>query len=110
GGAPWGGWIWGGWFGGGGPGGARWGRCPYGGGACRSTRPGCEGVSLPPHSGQGISLAAITSPSHPTTSIFFPFLPLISAARFGGRYDCSGLSLSSASTYGIRGMCHRRRA
>src|SRR5690554_1717803 len=52
---------------------------------CRSTRPGCEGVSLPHHSGQGISLAVITSPSHPTTSIFFPFLSLISAARFGGR-------------------------
>src|SRR5690606_1914088 len=47
--------------------------------------PGCERASLPPHSGQGISSAAITSPSHPTTSIFFPFLSLISAARFGGR-------------------------
>src|SRR5690554_4266181 len=47
--------------------------------------PGCEEVSLPHHSGQGISLAVITSPSHPTTSIFFPFLSLISTARFGGR-------------------------
>src|SRR5690554_1304504 len=84
-GAPVTGAIWGGAFGRAGHAVRTGGGAPTGGGACRSTRPGCEGVSLPPHSGQGISLAAITSPSHPTTSIFFPFLPLISAARFGGR-------------------------
>src|SRR5690554_3970616 len=86
-GAPVAGAIWGGAFGRAGHavrtgGGAPTGDDPWVVGA---PAPGCEGTSLPHHSGQGISLAAITSPSHPTTSIFFPFLSLISAARFGGR-------------------------
>src|SRR5690554_4398535 len=86
-GAPVSGAIWGGAFGRAGHavrtgGGAPTGDDPWVVGA---PAPGCERASLPPHSGQGISSAAITSPSHPTTSIFFPFLPLISAARFGGR-------------------------
>src|SRR5690606_6397758 len=86
-GAPVAGAIWGGAFGRAGHavrtgGGAPTGDDPWVVGA---PAPGAKAVSLPHHSGQGISSAAITSPSHPTTSIFFPFLSLISAARFGGR-------------------------
>src|SRR5690554_8034204 len=85
-GAPVSGAIWGGAFGRAGHAVRTGGGAPTGGRrvvGCRSTRVGCESGLR--HSGQGISSAAITSPSHPTTSIFFCFLSLISAARFGGR-------------------------